>query len=215
LSRPPSTESLAEQGEGPILVVLGAGDQPETPKREGLPARALRFLGDRERAREPLGGAVEIVLGEAGVAGLQERPWQNREQTLTLGSRDRRVGERHAFLAVAEADEDTRERAHRVRGPAEGRQRLAELSLGRGVLAAVRMADGEHRFRPACLPGVADVLGKAPRPSKRRFGRTVAALDRGDPASLAFDLRRGRAVAEVVRKVQGSLEKARRLARRA
>src|SRR2546422_10762959 len=71
-------EGLAEQGQRLVLVVRGAGDQPEAAQCESLPAGALRFLGDRERTREPLVRAVEIVPGAPVVTRTGHRPCRHR-----------------------------------------------------------------------------------------------------------------------------------------
>ena len=83
-----------------------------------------------------------------------------------------------------------------MRRPPQGGKGGAQMRLGRGMFAAIGVADGEHRPCPAGLSGVVDGLGEAPGPAERCFRRSVAALDRGDPAALRFDLGDRRAVAD-------------------
>ena len=146
---------------------------------------------------------------------MDECPRQRRQEALAFGSRDRRVSERLALLDVARSHQHARQHAHGVRRPPESRQRGAEVLLGRGVLAAIGVTDREHRPRPAGLSGVADVLGKAPSAPERGLRGLIAALDRGNPATLGLDLGHRRAVAELVRKAERSLQVARPFAGRA
>ena len=62
------SECLAQEAQRPILILSGARDQSESAKREGLPARVLRLLRDRERARESLRRTFEV-----GRASCRER----------------------------------------------------------------------------------------------------------------------------------------------
>src|SRR5207248_3404055 len=195
-------EGLAQEGQRPVFILIRTGDEPEAAERQGLPARVLRLLGDREGAREPLRRAVKVAFCESRISGLDEGPWQRRQETFAFGPRHRRIRERLALLGVTDRDENTSEHRHRVRRPAEGRQRGTKLLLGRRVLAAIGVAYGEHRPRPARLSGVADGLRKPASPAERSFCRTVAALDGGDPPALALDLGNRRAVAELVRKAE-------------
>src|SRR5437762_9685327 len=201
-----ASERLTQQRERPVFILVRTSDEAEAAERQGLPARMLRLLGDRERAREPLRRAVNVAFCESRTSGLDEGPWQRRQETFAFGPRYRRIRERLALLDVTDRDENAGERRHGVWRPSEGRQCGAKLLLGRRVFAAIRVAYGEHRPRPAGLSCVADGLGKPASSAERSLRRAVAALDRGDPPALALDLSDRRAVAELVRKAERPLQ---------
>src|SRR5256885_4962283 len=80
-----ASERLTQQRERPVIVLIGTSDEPEAAQRQGLPARVLRFLGDRERARETLRRPLKVALCQSRISGLDEGPRQRRQETFAFG----------------------------------------------------------------------------------------------------------------------------------
>src|SRR6266513_1483304 len=89
-----ASECLTQQRERPVLILIRTSDKPEAAESQGLPAGVLRLLSDRERARETLRRAVTVAFCQSRTSGLDEGPWQRRQETFALGPRHRRIRER-------------------------------------------------------------------------------------------------------------------------